>query len=327
MGNLFNLLDNEQFSKFDSLKREQILKNINKIMLEYREKLFIPKEITFGTELEFDNCDIKTVKKLLSKFDLKKTWHVKEEPSINEGGEVISPVLTNTKESWFNLKKVCEILKSKASNTELCSAHVHIGSNILSNDMNEWLNFIYLWSAYENIIFRFSYGEFLTPRPNIITFASPVRVLYEKKYNEALSKCYSLQKLLDNLNFRRDMAVNFKNVDIDFEKISKNTIEFRCPNGTFDEVIWQNNINLFINLLLYSKNKNFDLDKVKYRNEKAKLLSSNTLYYNEIYLDDALELADLIFNTNIDKIYFLRQYLKNYQISYESLKLAKKFTK
>ena len=36
---------------------------------------------------------------------------------------------------------------------------------------------------------------------------------------------------------------------------------------------------------------------------------------NDIYLDEALELCDLIFNNNFDKVYFLRQYLKSFEIN------------
>ena len=49
--------------------------------------------------------------------------------------------------------------------------------------------------------------------------------------------------------------------------------------------------------------------------------------YNKIYLEQALEFADLIFNNNIDKIYFLRQYLKSFESSEIPLKKAKKFIK
>lgn len=35
--------------------------------------------------------------------------------------------------------------------------------------------------------------------------------------------------------------------------------------------------------------------------------------YNRINLPLALELVDMIFDNNLDKVYFLRQYLKNYQ--------------
>lgn len=36
-------------------------------------------------------------------------------------------------------------------------------------------------------------------------------------------------------------------------------------------------------------------------------------WIDDIYLYEALELSDLIFNNNFDKIYFLRQYLKSFE--------------
>ena len=138
MNNLLNPLSNDEFLKFDSFTREQVLKNINENLLQYRNLLFIPNNITFGTELEFDNCDNKVIKKQLSKYNLKSSWLTKEEPSIKNGGEVVSPTLTNTEEAWTKLKIVCDILKNKASNTDLCSAHVHIGKNIFKDYIIEF---------------------------------------------------------------------------------------------------------------------------------------------------------------------------------------------
>ena len=115
----------------------------------------------------------------------------------------------------------------------------------------------------------------------------------------------------------RYQAVNFGNVYVgnynDFAE--DNTIEFRCPNGTLNPVVWQNNVNLFVNLLKYSKDLSFDDDIVQKRHliNLDKFLELK--WYNEIYLEQALELCDMIFNNNLDKIYFLKQYLKSFQVS------------
>ena len=101
-----------------------------------------------------------------------------------------------------------------------------------------------------------------------------------------------------------------------------NTIEFRCPNGTLEPIIWQNNANLFAKLLIYSKNNNFNHDII----DKRKT-TTNINNYKIISLEQSLELADLIFNNNLDKIYFLRQYLKSYEESDKILKKSKRFIK
>ena len=57
--------------------------------------------------------------------------------------------------------------------------------------------------------------------------------------------------------------------------------------------------------------------------------STNVYLYRNIYLEQAIELADLIFKRNIDKIYFLRQYLKSFQETdfYDEFVKAKRFIK
>ena len=54
--------------------------------------------------------------------------------------------------------------------------------------------------------------------------------------------------------------------------------------------------------------------------------SNDRFDYNKIYLDSALELSDIIFDNNLDKLYFLRQYVKNNEVSNEPMKRTKKFT-
>ena len=50
-------------------------------------------------------------------------------------------------------------------------------------------------------------------------------------------------------------------------------------------------------------------------------------WYEEIYLDQSLELADMLFDNNLDKIYFLRQYLKSFQTGRTKSNKQKTFIK
>ena len=50
------------------------------------------------------------------------------------------------------------------------------------------------------------------------------------------------------------------------------------------------------------------------------------LEYNEINLKKAIELGDLIFDNNLDKVYFLRQYIKSFTTSRNEREKAKQFT-
>lgn len=71
----------------------------------------------------------------------------------------------------------------------------------------------------------------------------------------------------------------------------------------------------FIKLLTYCKGSYFDNEIIDKRHEINLDIYNNLELYNEIYLNQALELCDLIFTNNTDKVYFLKQYLKSFKIS------------
>ena len=104
-------------------------------------------------------------------------------------------------------------------------------------------------------------------------------------------------------------------------------VEIRNPLSTLDYIIWQNYVNFFVHLFLYCKSNNFNEDILDRRKCEIVDIAGDLDSYDNIYLDQALELSDLIFNNNIDKIYFLRQYLKGMEVSSERFKIAKKFTR
>ena len=61
-------------------------------------------------------------------------------------------------------------------------------------------------------------------------------------------------------------------------------------------------------------NGNFTYDKMK---------------YSEVNIEEALEFVDLVFDNDLDKVYFLRQYIKNYEENFKTNKavMVKRFVK
>lgn len=52
----------------------------------------------------------------------------------------------------------------------------------------------------------------------------------------------------------KHIALSFRHVSFaDMSKRDMNTIEFRFPNCTVEEAIWQNNINVFAKMILSSQ--------------------------------------------------------------------------
>ena len=137
----------------------------------------------------------------------------------------------------------------------------------------------------------------------------------------------SFEYMINKLPYDRYNAINFQNVGNPSKFSTNNTIEFRCPNGTLEPVIWQNNVNLLVNILNYSKSNTYDDDTISKRREINGDKYYELEWYNQIYLVQALELCDMLFDNNLDKVYFLRQYLKSFQIGESILDRPKTFVK
>lgn len=196
---------------------------------------------------------------------------------------------------------------------KILGGHIHVGTQVLGDKRESWLNFIKFWSVYENVIYRFSYGEYLSARSSI-NYAAPMMKDLFQKYLLFKERGNSTQVIKSKISYNRYKAINFDHVSHFTEYCNGNTIEFRCPNGSLNPIIWQNNVNLFVHLLQYSKSTGFDDDMVTKRHEMNQDKYTSLSDYNEIYLEQALELCDMVFSNNFDKVYFLRQYLKSFQI-------------
>ena len=296
---------------------QELIILLNSYYLELRNQLDLPSSITFGLELEFEHAIRKKIQDGLKEASLDKNWKLVGDISLDEGAEINSPILTDNEKSWQDLEQVCSIVSPFAEIFENSAGHIHVGSQALGNDKEAWLHFLRIWSSYENILYRFSYGEYLTGRPSMSEYAFPIGELIDNKWKRFQEESYRLSLLLTYLSMDRDNAVNFSNVDITSlnQFMEKNTLEFRCPNGSLNPVIWQNNVNLFTKLLVYAKDtSHYNEDTVEARHQLNHKRFMNLKGYDGIYLEQAVEFADLIFTNNLDKMYFLKQYLKSLEV-------------
>ena len=63
----------------------------------------------------------------------------------------------------------------------------------------------------------------------------------------------------------------------------------------------------------YCKSDRYNDDIIDKRRIKVENIISNISAYSLVYMEQVLEFVDLIFDNNLDKIYFLRQYLKSFK--------------
>lgn len=363
--NFLNIKSNDNLSSMKYDDSIEFIRRLRDYKLSLRDTLDLDENITFGLEIEFENL-IYQYKELIywfsklellpsvyySKENLKElsnfkkknklwdigmspdkyldidpkevfNWSVGRDLSLNNGAEITSPILVDDISHWKDLKTVCDFASNFGEISTHSAGHVHVGSQTLGTSKEAWGNFLKLWSAYENVIYRFGYNEYLTRHKNI-SYCKPASIMFINAYRVFGD---NLDRLLNYLSDSRARAVNFQNVTLSDGKIIPfGTIEFRNPNGTLDPVIWQNNVNFFTKLLLYCKSNKFDNDKVGHRLDQKCKYSNDFENYNHLHTEQAIELADMIFDNNLDKIYFLRQYIKDFDTSDESMKKTKKFT-
>lgn len=316
-----NISSNDTFSKFSEIDKKELILYLEQFYLTYREQLgFLEaEEITFGLELEFEYCLVENIEKLLDNNNLIH-WLTKHDRSLNSGGEINSPILKDNLTTWKELKIICNILKENhVSVTENCGGHIHFGSILFGNNYENWLTLIKCWIAFEKVLFRFGYGETDKARRPINRFAAPLSFRLQEFINSNNIKFtnISIEQYISLLKERtcRRCAINFQNINLDYSMVHpKNTIEFRFPNGTIEEIIWQNNVNTIGKMLLAIKTNKIDIEWLNnyIANNKMHTSSNAISLYDNIYLLEALSFVDMVFDNNLDKLYFLRQYLKNY---------------
>lgn len=299
------------FSGFSPHDITELLIILDNFYLTFRPLLNIPNHITFGHEIEYRNCNRHEVTNFITNYH--PSWQSKIEQAISNfdpnpflGGEVSSPILTNRIITYQELSSICTFLNRIKNATAInTGAHLHIGASIYPEESKYLIRLIKLWTAYEDIIYRFSYGEYIYARPSLLTYSPPVGSAYKEIFNsEAInnnSPIYYIRYLLD---LGKENGLNLTNL-ADEKKI--NTIEIRCPNGTLNEAIIENNLNFFVHLLLYPLNPNYNEELINARAMEKTFHPTD----NQIYIEKSLELADLIFNNNYDKMCFLKQYYKH----------------
>ena len=334
--------ENDILSKMNILELKYLLHYLNKYYLEYRDTLNISSDITFGVEIELEHfkgtvADLWPFECEINKIIGNKNWTIKNDITLLFGRELATEVYTDKEKTWKDIDNVCEYASGYLEVGEHCAGHVNIGSQILSNDALYWYRFLKLWSIYENVIYRFSYGEYLSYFPYMTNGSKPVgklildRLDYLKDFTSGHAHELIVKAIpwKDSIGFLKKNGISFyKMLDkLDYSKFEyDNVLEIRSPISTLDPVVWQNYISFFVHLLLYCKSDKYDDDILERRMRKTKRIVDNIDNYDNIYLDQALELSDMIFDNNLDKIYFLRQYLKNFDVSSERFKKAKKFT-
>lgn len=244
----------------------------------------LPNEMTVGVELEivglnekgnFNTDLFKEFRTMFGHFVAKRDTSLKGFED-HAGVEIISPILMN-----HNLKNlllvVTLIQKNDLGVNETCGGHIHIGADYLDS-IEAWKNLCEIWGNNEDLIYQISSRKGTTLRNGVEEFARPISPkLVESikngkinlKNENGIARFIKGMKLLqygpnsefphilaahpetdaNAEDFQKYYGLNFKNINT----ISKNTIEFRLPNGTIELDTLMTNIRLFSSIVDISK--------------------------------------------------------------------------
>ncbi len=304
------------------------------------------KKLTFGIELEFANLTKSDIAKLISKGrfalplfaverkqNMEDFWTYKEEFSIKGGAEIVSGILSDESKSWQEIKLMCRNIKNNGGIIDYrCASHFHIGAHIFGTKLEYWKTFLKLWLLYEPVLYHFYSNKDDKIRDNILKYAKSIRI---KEVIEIINNTNSINNLIEPiclalLDNNENSCYKFYSLALHRIKYLKtrkekgNTLEVRIPNGTLDEVVWQNNINLVVKIISSIINKEIDKDYINYQFKHNKLINDDSIY-NEYNLEQALLFCDLVFQNDIDKYNFIKQYCKLYNNS--DIELERKLIK
>lgn len=306
---MLDMQSNDMLSELNKSELEELRKEIKNASLPYRNKLGLSFTDTIGVEIEYENLSRDTVDRYI--IHNHRGYISDSDETVETGGEVDSPILVDKKEDWDELQEICFFLaENGAVTSQNAGGHIHIGSHVLENNLIYWRQFIKTYMLYEKDLLEFFKGEYSQMRLLVGRYAEPIaEFLYQDL--EKLNSILSFSDMYDEIFLQdRNVAVNFKNIKRGvYKPYPGSTLEFRSPNGTSKEIIWQNNINTAAKLLKAPGKELIDEDYLDYRLREGLPTKPS--------LANALELVDAIFDNNLDKIYFLKQYNKDFNFSEE----------
>lgn len=262
----FDVTSNITVNDLNRNDLKEVLRYLNSYYLKYRDFLDLPTNLTFGIEIEYSKVKPRLVdfyvNEILRDWNSIVDWDSKREAALPYGGEVTSPIMIDSDKCWREMKEICHFLKNNGADPlARAGGHIHLGANILANDYSMWRRFFKLYTIFEDILYKVCYGDKINGRTNIAHFAKPVgEILLSKMWRFNYAKdVIDIKEIFPNDT--RGYGLNLRHVNFeDINTAPNNTIEFRFPNATIEEVIWQNNINVLTKFLLAVFNRNISED-------------------------------------------------------------------
>lgn len=251
----------EQFSRdLERLRNEPI-------PYEY-ENVLNGSDVSFGIELEFVSGDSNAIAREL--FDMgicgsprmvayhsdgvPGKWKLERDGSVTtggRGGELVSPILKDTPETWQQIEKICEVARRHGGRVNFeTGAHVHISAEPLDGKRQRWRRLFKTFEGTEEAIFRFSGGEqgsfrntdYTSSSSNEMRRAMRARLPEEGTIGDFRS---ALHNSRSNIGWTKYRSLNLS----PFANGTRNALEIRAFNGSLTPGVIQANVKVAAGLV------------------------------------------------------------------------------
>jgi len=217
-----------------------------------RENVIGDPNQTFGVEIEFDGADASAVARAFHAAGLSSTpnlqgyhsrhdsgkWVVERDSTVT--GEVVSPVLQDTPETWAQLERACAILRENGARvTARTGGHVHVGADSagMDHDVGRFRRVANTCAWAEDLMYRLAAstgrgGRRHRGAGNGYRWCGPMR-------SGQFEQAQSLSELATRVGASHGVGLNYGNI-LD----TRRTIEYRYFDSSLDPARLQANIKL-----------------------------------------------------------------------------------
>jgi hypothetical protein len=218
-----------------------------------RENVIGDPHQTFGVEIEFDRASPDQVARALYDAGLASSpyqeryhsgrrrpgmWSVERDATV--AGEVVSPVLRDTPETWAQLERVCSILQAQGARTSVrTGGHVHVGADSanLDHDVARFRRVAQVCAWAEDLMYRLSAASGRNGRQHRgagrgYNWCGPMGSM-------DFEQASSLSELAYRVGTSHNVGLNYGNI---LEQ--RRTIEYRYFDSSLDPARLQANIKL-----------------------------------------------------------------------------------
>lgn len=286
---------------------------------------------TFGLEIEFAGGNVNAIARELYDLGICSSpvqvsyhsssapgkWKLERDRSVSGGGELVSPILTDTPETWRTLEKVCEVAKRHGATIDTrCGGHVHIGMDPLDTARQRWKRFFRTVGGYEPELYRLAGGTEGRVRPGTSTYSRPFSRLASRGINsrrtmDSVDDVRSLARELQPSHGDRYHGINLTNLH---EYGRPNTVEFRYFNSSLDHRQLQANVKIANGIMMAAEKARIrESGTTEFMKKRGKLIK-DTQITDQIRRDDNTgirKFIDICFTRKKDKDEVLKVFAKN----------------